>query len=151
MFKRSPFFYIDQRATILIMNNKERISELAEAAILRLRKLPKPVVRICGPLTSGGNGYDANLALFKKAEQILIERGFTVFDYFTDNHDEEEICEMSLDWKTVMDLYHQPILAANILDTAFFLPDWQNSKGSCWEHDFITNHTKTKIREFPIE
>lgn len=133
------------------MNKEKKISELAGAAIERLKKRPRPVVRICGPLTSGGNSYEENLALFKNAEKILIEKGFTVFDYFTNNHDEEEIVELGLDWKTVMELYHKPILAADILDTAFFLLDWQNSNGSRWEHDFITRCTKTKIREFPLD
>lgn len=135
----------------LYMDKEKKISELAAAAIERLKELPQPVVRICGPLTSGGNGYEENLALFKKAEKILIEKGFTVFDYFTNNHDEEDIYEMGMNWETVMELYHKPILAANILDTAFLLPDWQNSNGSCFEHHFITRHTKTKIREFPEE
>lgn len=43
------------------------LKKLAEGAIERLQNIPKPAVRVCGPLTSGGFGYSENLRRFKKA------------------------------------------------------------------------------------
>lgn len=134
------------------MDKKEKhrkLSEIAEIAIERLKRLPAPVVRVCGPLTSGGLGYDENLALFQKANEVLKEKGFTVFDYFEGHHDERQIIDLDLPWEEVMEYYHKPILESNLIETAFFLPRWRESNGASWEHDFIKKHTKTKIRPLP--
>lgn len=136
------------------MNTKEKhkkLADIAEEAIERLRKLPTPVVRVCGPLTSGGLGYDANLKLFQKANTVLGAKGYTVFDYFEGHHDERKIIELNLPWEDVMEYYHKPILEANLIETAFFLPRWRESNGATWEHDFISKNTKTKIRSLPEE
>ena len=113
--------------------------------------MPQPVVRVCGPLTSGGLGYDENLKLFMKSEAILKEKGYTVFDYFEGNHDERQIVALNIPWEEVMEHYHKPILLAGLIDTAFFLPRWRESNGATWEHEFITEHTNTKVRSFPAE
>ncbi|MCA9358489.1 hypothetical protein KC902_04485 [Candidatus Kaiserbacteria bacterium] len=62
----------------------DRLQALAEGAIERLRRLPQPVVRVSGPITSGGYGYEENVRRFVLAQQKLRELGYTVFDYFED-------------------------------------------------------------------
>jgi hypothetical protein len=127
----------------------ERLRELAQNAIVRLTALPQPVVRICGPLTSGGKGYDENFARFAAATRILTEKGYTVFDYF-DHDDEEVIKALNLPWPVVMEHYHRPILETGLITTAFFLPEWQSSHGATWEHE-MAEALNLEIREFPEE
>ena len=126
------------------------LRELARAAIERLQALPQPVVRICGPLTSGGQGYDENLRRFNEATRILKEQGYTVFDYF-DNDDEERIREAGLPWEVVMEQYHRPILETGLIQTAFFLPDWQSSNGARWEYEMVSDLPAMEAKEFPEE
>ncbi len=127
------------------------LQALAEAAISRLRALPQPVVRVCGPLTSGGFGYEENKRIFLVAEKVLKQKGFTVFDYFEGNDDEDHIAAMGLPWEEVMEDYHKPILESGLIETAFFLPRWRESNGATWEREFIEAIPQMKIRPFPEE
>jgi hypothetical protein len=143
-------FKIGKRGIIMTTQEKHQILKtLAGGAIERLKELPQPVVRVCGPLTSGGLGYDENLKLFMKSEIILKEKGYTVFDYFEGNDDEGHIAAMGLPWEEVMEYYHKPILESGLIETAFFLPRWRESNGAKWEHEFIEAIPNTKIRSFP--
>ena len=55
-------------------------------------------------------GYEENVRRFVLAQQKLRELfGYTVFDYFEDNTDEEVIKSLSLSGDVVMQYYHQPI------------------------------------------
>lgn len=96
------------------------------------------MVRVSGPLTSGGFGYEENLRRFVLAQEKLRESGYTVFDYFEGNHDEREIVPLNLPWEEVMKHYHNPILATGLLKTVFMMPCWQDSNGAKWEHQFAT-------------
>ena len=134
------------------MDDAEKISllkKLARGAIDRLEGLPQPVVRVCGPLTSGGFGYDENLKRFTLAEEALRQRGYTVFDYFDSSDDEEQIKAAGIDWEMVMQYYHEPILRADLLAGAFFMPKWEESNGSKWDHDFITKNTSATAEDIP--
>ena len=62
-----------------------RLRELADGAIARLKQLSAPVVRVSGPLTSGGYGYDENLRHFIAAQNKLRDQNYTVFDYVKDD------------------------------------------------------------------
>lgn len=86
------------------------LRDLAGGAITRLKQLPPRVVRVSGPLTSGGFGYDENLRRFILAQEKLREAGYTVFDYFEGNHDERHIIPLQLPWQEVMEHYHLPIM-----------------------------------------
>jgi len=109
------------------------------------------VVRVCGPLTSGGFGYEENKRIFLVAENALKQKGYTVFDYFDGNDDEGHIAAMGLPWEEVMEHYHKPILESGLIETAFFLPHWRESNGAKWEHQFIEEIPNMKIRSFPEE
>ncbi|MEX0917933.1 MAG: DUF4406 domain-containing protein [Candidatus Paceibacterota bacterium] len=129
---------------------EELMAELAQKAIERLKTLPPPVVRVFGPLTSGGRGYDENLRRFNEATRILREKGYTVFDYF-DTDDEERIKEANLPWETVMEYYHRPILETGLISKGFFLPDWESSNGATWEYALMTALPNMETEAFPEE
>lgn len=112
-------------------------------AVERLKLLPQPVVRVSGPITSGGFGYEENLRRFIKAQQVLRDKGFTVFDYFEDNDDEAVIKTLDISWEKVMELYHDPILATGLISEVYMMPRWQESNGARWEHEhFVQNNLK---------
>lgn len=129
-----------------VMNTAHDIlDELAEQAIERLRQLPQPVVRVSGPLTSGGFGYEKNLQRFIKAQQVLRDKGFTVYDYFEDNDDETVIKNLGVSWEEVMRHYHAPILATGLISTMYLMPRWEESNGANWEHEyFVKNKLATE-------
>ncbi|MEK7638932.1 MAG: DUF4406 domain-containing protein [Patescibacteria group bacterium] len=132
--------------------HEELLKRLAVGAIERLKQLPHPVVRVCGPLTTGGTTREENQHRLEQAEAILKEKGYTVFDYFKSNDDEAQIIKAGItDWDLVMETYHRPIFEANLLSAAFFLKDWEKSRGATWEHNFISAHTSADIKEFPEE
>jgi hypothetical protein len=127
------------------------LKTLAGGAIERLKVLPQPVVRVSGPLTSGGYGYDENLSRFLIAQAKLREEGYTVFDYFEGNHDERQIIELGIsDWKEVMEYYHNPIMATGLIKTVFMMPKWETSNGAKWEHEFAKK-SGLSIRPIPDE
>lgn len=112
------------------------LATLAIAAINRLKELPQPVVRVSGPLTSGGFGYDENLRRFIVAQEKLKTDGYTVFDYFEGNFDERQIVPLQLPWQEVMEHYRVPIMETGLITTMFMMPLWEGSNGANVEHDF---------------
>ncbi len=137
------------------MTNKqthtELLTTLADDAITRLSKLPQPVVRVCGPLTSGGYGYNENLRRFRIAEERLKHEGQIVFDYFKGNSDEIMIKDAGIPWTDVMEYYHKPILASQLIKKAYFMPKWETSNGAKWEREFISKSTTIEIAELSDE
>lgn len=115
---------------------QQKLSELADKAIETLKKLPQPVVRVSGPLTSGGCGYEENLRRFVLAQRKLQSEGYTVFDYYGDGYDERQIISLKLPWEEVMEHYHKPILATKLITTVFMMPMWETSHGATWEYAF---------------
>ena len=124
------------------------LARLAECAIERLKELPQPVVRVSGPLTSGGYGYDENLRRFLLAQEKLRFEGYTLFDYFEGNHDESQIVPLQLPWEEVMEYYHRPIMATKRISTVFMMPRWQESNGAKYEHAHAEELELT-IKEIP--
>lgn len=132
------------------MSKHEILKKLAESAIERLKKLPQPVVRVSGPLTSSGYGYEKNLERFIKAQQILRDKGFTVFDYFEDNDDEDVIKSLGLTWEEVMNHYHNPILDSGLISEVFMMPLWEQSNGAKAEYEYFLKNN-LKINYIPEE
>jgi hypothetical protein len=117
----------------------QKLAELADKAIKVLKKLPQPVVRVSGPLTSGGLGYEKNLHRFILAQQLLQSEGYTVFDYYGDGYDERQILALELPWEEVMEYYHKPIMATKLIGKVFMMPLWETSHGASWEHAYAVS------------
>jgi hypothetical protein len=126
----------------------ETLRVLAQGAIGRLRKLPQPVVRVSGPLTSGGFGYERNLERFIIAQRRLREEGFTVFDYFEDNDDEAAIKELAVDWGMVMEHYHLPILETGLISAVYMMPGSETSNGATMERKYFVRQ-ELPVRVIP--
>ena len=116
------------------MGIKTLFSKLAEEAIADLKRLPQPVVRLSGPLTTGGFGYEENAKRFEKAEAVLKNRGLNVFSYEPYEDRIYAVYDSSMH-EDVMTLFHTPILEIGLIKEAYFLPRWEESKGASYEHE----------------
>lgn len=130
------------------MTNEEkhqRLADLAAAAIIRLKELPQPVVRVSGPLTSGGHGFEENMRRFSHAQEKLKSEGYTVFDYVKDDTD---IQKLDLAWGYIIEEYHRPILSTELIKTVFFIPGWESSNGARLER-LYSEELGLTIKEIP--
>ena len=133
------------------MNHQDKINRLTELSLLaikRLQELPQPVVRVSGPLTSGGYGYEENLRRFKIAQEKLKNSGYTVFDYFEEPHNEALIVELDMRWQEVMEYYHRPIMETRLMSAVFMMPRWQESNGAKLEYEYAIR-LGLEIEEIP--
>lgn len=59
----------------------EEMVPVGIAILKRMQKLGRPIVQICGPMSTGGRGsLQANMAYFRGAQRVAIRNGWTVFD-----------------------------------------------------------------------
>lgn len=119
------------------MDHRTLFSKLAIEAIADLKKLPQPVVRLSGPLTTGGFGYEENAKRFEQAEAVLKRRGLNVFSY----EPYEDRIYVAYDpsmHEDVMTLFHTPILETGLIKEVYFLPRWEESTGAAYEHELCT-------------
>ncbi len=126
---------------------QEILTALYEKTIGDLKLLPQPIARVCGPLTTGGFGYEKNAERLTRAEAVLIEKGYTVFRF---GDAEESIQGKGYDHAAIMDIFHTPILKSGLIKEAFFLPKWQESKGAMIERE-LCQENGIAIKEFPEE
>lgn len=130
------------------MDDIQKLEQLVQETVEELKRMAQPVVRVCGPLTTGGFGYEENARRLDAATAELKRRGYSVFDW---GPSEEHIKNMNVPHATIMEKFHGPVLASGYIKTAFFLPRWEESKGASWERDFVRESTHMTIEEFPEE
>ena len=124
---------------------QEILRALAEKTIQQLEDMSRPIVRVCGPLTTGGLGYEANAERLTKAEEILENKGMSVFKF---GETEAEIQGKGYSHAAIMEEFHRPILASGLIDDTYFLPDWSSSAGATIERDLARKYD-IGIKEFP--
>lgn len=112
--------------------------EMRKIAFQVLGELPQPVIQVCGPLTTGGLGsFEANIERLGKGIEILAQQGKIIFDQrpfedpmhklITEAHDIGYPYE-------VLEEFYKPLFESGYIKELHFLPDWQSSTGSRWEH-----------------
>ena len=124
------------------------LGDLAQRTILSLQAMPQPIVRVCGPLTTGGFGYERNAKRLADAERILVEKGYTVFAF---GDAEESIKDKGYAHSAVMGLFHRPVLESGLISEAFFLQGWNESKGATMEREMCGKIGRIAVTDFPEE
>jgi len=111
--------------------------ELADIAIRVLKRMVQPVSMVCGPISTGGTGsVEKNLERFHRAIRFLRYQGITVFSQLPF---ENKIFEMKTwpaykgDSCLLKELY-LPMFESGLINSFYFLPDWETSNGASWEH-----------------
>lgn len=127
---------------------QQELTRLAEKTMEKLRVLIPPIVRVDGPLTTGPLSYEENVKRFHRAEEVLIERGFSVFKF---DLGEVGIRDKGYSSDDIMEFFHKPILQSGLIKQAYFLSHWEKSQGAMWERNYIEQHTTIEIHEFPEE
>ena len=111
--------------------DQQALSDLAGREIACIKHLPQPVVRVCGPLTCDGpEGYEVNAARLTQAENILAQRGKSVWNF---DESEKEIFGKGYDHDDIYQYFHWPVLESGLIKAAYFLPRSNESNGATLE------------------
>ena len=138
------------------LNQAETFEELADIAIdilSQMSKENKPIVEICGPISTGGLGnIKDNLDRFEKAIKIAEQKGMYVFRQTIFEKAMEKIAPKypvtdgyHLD---ILEIFYRRVFSSGYIKIAMFLPDWESSKGARWERN-IVYELGLEIREYP--
>lgn len=113
------------------------VAEIALGHLYRLQSYGRPIVQICGPMTTGGLGsLSANMRRFECAIAGAAGAGHLVFDQIplqaaiiriTDHHNSTEY---NVD---ILEVLYAPIFGSGCINTVFFIPGSETSRGATWE------------------
>jgi Domain of unknown function (DUF4406) len=99
-------------------------------------RMPRPIVEVCGPIGSGGLGnLEANLTLFNKTIQELQANGLHVFDQMPFEYPMQALKKKLADPMQILNEFYLPLFESKEIATFYFIPGWESSVGSNWEHD----------------
>ena len=128
--------------------NKEHLQKIAECkdyedmvtvALEILRDIPKPLVQVCGPVSTGGKGsIEKNLLRLENAMLKLVAQGINVFDQASFEEPMQKIRQESSKTSDesnleLLERFYKPLFESGLINTLYFLPDWQSSFGARWE------------------
>ena len=116
---------------------KENLSKLVEEALLEISKLKPPVIQFCGPISTGGFGnVTNNLEYLYSAIQTSTNKGMSVFNQISYEKRLDTILKDHHEYDyPLLDFFYGPILKSKKISGLIFLPLWETSVGSRWEHD----------------
>jgi hypothetical protein len=113
------------------------LAEIALVILERMAKKKKPIVEICGPMSTGGFGnIKDNMELFEAMIDSATEHDLTVFNQvvFQDamvrllpKHSEHHYA-----WD-ILDIFYRRIFDSGLISEFLFSPNWYTSRGACWE------------------
>ena len=137
--------------------NAESFETLAEIAIKMLDQMSqegKPIVEICGPISTGGEGdLLKNIKKFELAIKRALENNLLVFNV---GPFESAIQKLKKKYPitdgyclAILDTFYLTIFKSGYIKQALFLADWQSSKGACWERETLSK-LNIPIADYPI-
>ena len=113
------------------------LSKLVDSALLEISKLSPPVIQFCGPISTGGFGsVEENLDSLLSVIQASSENGMSVFNQVSYERRLDNILKDHHEYDyPLLDFFYNPILSSKKISGLIFLPLWETSVGSRWEHD----------------
>jgi len=119
-----------------------------------LRRIPPPVVQVCGPISTGGLGsVEKNLAAMERAVRFLQARGHHVFCQTPFETPIQRLHLKQAQSGYPVDLlsnFYEPLFKAGLIHEFHFLPGWKDSYGARWEMDQAL-HLNIKVVRFPLD
>lgn len=119
----------------------EEAGRIAIGVLERMRATGKEIVQVCGPMTTGGLGsLEANMERFRYAIARAKEEGLLIFDQtpfqeaidtLTAHDGTNNYCD------DILEVFFRGVLGSGHVSRALFLPDWESSRGACWEWEFV--------------
>lgn len=124
---------------IKLLNNVESLPEMYDIAVNIIEKMPKPIIQVCGPITTGGVGnVSGNLKELNNKIFELQNNGLSIFDQSVFEDTTQKLTEkLSKNeyFADVLTEFYLPLFEKGYIEELYFLPDWQTSKGATWEHE----------------
>ncbi len=113
--------------------------QLFDIALRIIKRMPNPRTQVCGPISTGGVGnFEGNMKRIDSVINKLQEDGINVFDQTPFEVPMQRIKELNpvegYDYGLLDDFY-LPIFESGLISKLYFLPDWESSTGSKWEHE----------------
>ncbi len=111
------------------------LRKIAQRVILRM---PRPIVQVCGPISTGGLGViPDNLMIFQAYIEKLQARGENVFNQMPFERPIGRIKLSKLDHggeKAILYDFYLPIFQSGLISKLYFMPNWYDSIGASWEY-----------------
>lgn len=110
-------------------------------ALVAVSKMSKPVILFSGPVSTGGFGSVAdNIECLLSFISESSKRGISVFNQIVYEKRLDSILKDHKDYDyPLLNYFYKPILESGKINGLVFLPLWQSSIGSTWEHNFATS------------
>jgi len=126
-----------QKSYVDTIKYKVALSKLVDEALLEISKLKPPTIQFCGPISTGGFGnVTDNLEYLYSVIQASTERGLSVFNQVSYEERLDHILKDHHEYDyPLLDFFYNPILTSGKISGLVFLPLWNTSVGSKWEHD----------------
>lgn len=139
------------------VKNVKTMDEAAEIALKILARMSageKPIVQLCGPMTTGGLGdFEKNMARFNRAVKAAHERGLLVFDQVMFQEAMVRICNCKEGDPYPMDIlevFYRKVFYSGHIGKTLFLSGWESSLGARWERELALK-LQIPIEEYPEE
>lgn len=115
--------------------------QLCQIALRIVRRLEAPVAMVSGPITTGGLGsIEKNIQRLDQVISELQSGGVSVFNQmaFEDSMQRIKATSYYKGGNHLLETFYLPIFESGLIQTIYFLPDWQSSYGATWEHAHAT-------------
>ncbi len=110
------------------------LRQVAQRVIL---KMPRPIVQVCGPISTGGLGnVPDNLQIFQSYIERLQKRGIHVFNQMPFEGPMGRIKLAQTDRsgeKGILYDFYLPLFQSGLISKLYFMPNWYDSIGASWE------------------
>lgn len=125
------------------VENATEFSQLTPVALEILDSMPKPIIQVCGPITTGGifGSVDLNTEYFSLSIAFFELMGINVFNQIPF---EDALHRMVKIWRgngnigyctPILEDFYGPIFESRKISSFYFLPAWETSFGARWEHE----------------
>ncbi len=144
--------YKDEHYTII--KHAQTYEELSEAAIDILKNMPKPIVIVSGPLSTGGKGnITENFAILEKTIHKLADNNINVFNFIPF---EESIKLLRKKFgnsikeenQILLDKFYFPLYSSKLITKMYCINGWESSHGASWERK-IAKELGIEIEDLP--
>lgn len=138
--RKLPQYWIEKDRQDL--KTAETYADLRDIAMRILKRMPRPIAEVCGPITTGGRGnIKDNMKVFDRAIRDLSYWGYIrIFNQLPFEAPMHKIMRRlakasgkKYDKRILLDFY-LPIFKSGLIEIFYFLPGWRTSFGARWEH-----------------
>ncbi len=122
-------------------------SELSELALRIMKRMPKGLHVVSGPISTGGFGNSKdNMVVFGAVtEELISSKGLNILSWVPF---EDVIYRLLTAWRSVnppgkycwdiMFKFYKPLFESSLITDIHFIAGWELSTGSKWEHEQCT-------------